>query len=123
MEIDYHVLAIVAGFIVMDIATGFCQACVNKTVDSTVLRLGLWHKSAYIFAIFLALLIEYSTLHMDLGFEVPLTIPVCCYIALTEIVSIVENLGRINPELMDSKLLDFFSLNRNRRNDDGNKNG
>ena len=118
MFIDYHILAIVAAFIVLDIITGFSQACVNKTVDSTILRKGLWHKSAYIFAISLAMLCEYSTLHLDLGFTTPITLPVCAYIALTEIVSIVENLGKINPELLNSKLLDSFSLNKSRRAED-----
>lgn len=116
MLIDYHVLTIVAGFIVLDFVTGFSQACVNKTVDSSILRLGLWHKAAYIFAIAAAVLCEYSTYHLDLGFTAPITIPVCAYIALTELVSIIENLGKINPELANSKLLDFFSLNKNRRN-------
>lgn len=119
--IDYHILSIVAGFIILDIVTGFSQACVNKTVDSTVLRCGLWHKSAYLFAIALAILCEYSTTYLDLGFTAPVTIPVSAYIALTEIVSIIENLGKLNPELAQSKLLDFFSLNKNRRASDGNE--
>ena len=118
MIIDYHILAIVAAFIVLDFITGFSQACVNKTVDSSVLRLGLWHKAAYVFAIAAAVLCEYSTYHLDLGFTAPITIPVCAYISLTELVSIIENLGKINPELANSKLLDFFSMNKNRRNDD-----
>ena len=118
MIIDYHIFVIVAAFIVLDFVTGFSQACVNKTVDSSILRLGLWHKAAYVLAIAAAVLCEYSTYHMDLGFTAPITLPVCAYIALTELVSIIENLGKINPELANSKLLDFFSLNKNRRNND-----
>ena len=118
MSIDYHVFAIVAGFIVLDVVSGFSQACVNKTVDSSVMRRGLWHKSAYILTIFAALLCEYSTIYMDLGFTVPLTAPVCAFICATELVSIIENIGRINPDLAGSKIFEYFSQSKNRRNDD-----
>ena len=115
MQIDWHIMAAVAAFIVADVVTGFSQACANKTLSSVKMRQGLWHKSAYVFAVAVAMLCEYSTNMLDLGFTAPLTIPVCSFIALTELVSIVENLGRLNPDIMGSKLLDFFSNNRSRR--------
>ena len=118
MLVDYHVFAIVAGFIILDVVSGFSQACVNKTVDSSIMRQGLWHKSAYVLTIFVALLCEYSTIYMDLGFTVPLTVPVCIFICTTELVSILENIARINPDIAGSKLFDYFSQNRNRRRDD-----
>lgn len=118
LTIDYHIFAIVAGFIILDIITGFSQAVRNKTVDSTIMRLGLWHKSAYVLAIVLALLCEYATLYLNLGFTLPITTPVCAFICATEIVSIIENLGKINPELLDNGFLDFFSQNKTRRKDD-----
>lgn len=118
LEVDFHVFTIVAGFIVLDVVTGFTQAVVNKTVDSSVMRLGLWHKSAYVLAIILALLCEYSTAYLDLGFTLPITLPICAFIAMTETVSIIENLGKINPELISNGFLDIFSQSRNRRKDD-----
>ena len=118
MLIDYHIFAIVGAFIALDIISGFAQACVNKTVDSTIMRRGLWHKSGFIMVIALAVLCEYSVQYIDLGFTVPLTAPVCGFICATEIVSILENIGRLNPEIANSKLLDFFSMNRNRREGD-----
>lgn len=116
--VDYHMFAIVAGFIILDIISGFSQACVNKTVSSTVMRQGLWHKLAYVLVIVLALLCEYSTYYLELGFEVPITIPVCAFICATELVSIIENIGQINPDIANSKLLDYFSQNKQRRSDD-----
>lgn len=122
MNIDYHVFIIVASFIVLDIVSGFSQACVNKTVDSSVMRRGLWHKTAYILTIVLGVLCEYSVVYIDLGFTIPITLPICGFICATEMVSIVENIGRINPELAGSKLLDYFSQSKSRRNDDGKNN-
>lgn len=118
MQIDWHILAAVAGFIIADIVTGFAQACANKTVSSVKMREGLWHKMAYVFAIALAMLCEYTTMYIDLGFTAPLTVPVATFIAATETVSVVENLGRLNPDITGSKLLDFFAQNRTRRSSD-----
>lgn len=118
LVIDYHVFAIVAAFIVLDIVSGFSQACVNKTVSSTVMRQGLWHKLAYVLVIVLAVLCEYSTEYLELGFHVPITMPVCAFICATELVSIIENIGKINPDIANSKLLDYFSQSRNKRSDD-----
>lgn len=121
MQLDYHIFAIVAAFIVLDVISGFSQACVNHTVDSSVMRRGLWHKAAYILAIALAIVCEYSTGYLDLGFTMPIIAPTCGFISATEIVSIIENLGKLNPEIGNSKLLDFFSLNKNRRENDNDK--
>ena len=118
INIDYHLFIIVSAFIALDVISGFAQACVNKTVDSAIMRRGLGHKAAYVLAIMLALLCEYSAVYIDLGFTLPVVAPVCGFISVTELVSILENLGRINPEIANSKLLDFFSQSRNRRNDD-----
>lgn len=118
MHIDYQILLAVAGFIVLDIVSGFAQACANHTISSVKMREGLYHKSAYIFAIALAMLCEYGTIYLDLGFTAPITTPVCVFICLTEVVSITENLGRLNPELLGSGIFDFFANNKQRRRDD-----
>ena len=105
-------------FIILDIISGFSQAVANKTVDSSIMRRGLWHKLAYVFAIMLAVLCQYGVGYIPLGVTVDLIIPVCSFISLTEIVSIIENLAKLNPDIADSKLLDLFSINRNRRIED-----
>ena len=121
LELDYHLFVIVAGFIALDVISGFGQACVNKTVDSSIMRRGLWHKSAYVLAIMLAVLCEYSAVYIDLGFTLPIVAPVCGFICVTELVSILENLGKLNPEIANSKLLDFFSQSRKRRDGDNDE--
>ena len=116
--IEPQILLVVAGFIILDIITGFSQACVNHTVSSVKMREGLWHKSAYFFAIALAMLCEYGTLYLNLGFTTPITLPVCAFICLTEIVSVLENLGKLNPDILGSSLAGFFANNQQRRRDD-----
>lgn len=101
-------LAITCALIVMDYLTGLAKAVVQKDIDSTKMRDGLWHKAAYVAVIALAEVIEHGQEVVDLGFTVPLIVPACVYIVLTETASILENLGQINPELANSPILQLF---------------
>lgn len=107
---SWHIAAIVTVFIVMDLATGIMQAVANKTLDSTKMRAGLWHKCGFIMAVILAALVEWAMQFIDLGFPLPLFVPVCVFIILTEIVSIFENVCKLSPELANSKLAQLFTI-------------
>lgn len=107
---NWHIVAIVAAFVVMDLATGIMQAVANKTLDSTKMRDGLWHKCGFVMVAILAALVEWAMQFIDLGFTLPLFVPVCVFIILTEIVSIFENVCKLSPELADSKLAQLFNI-------------
>lgn len=106
----WYVAAIVAAFIAMDVVTGIMQAVATKTLDSTKMRAGGWHKCGFIMAIILAALIEWAMQFIDLGFTLPLFMPTCVFIILTETVSIFENVCKLSPELANSKLAKLFSV-------------
>lgn len=96
-------------FSAMDMLTGFLGALVKGNVQSGKMREGLAHKGSFILLIILAWMCELFTANVpDLSFNVPLVIPVCVAIVLTEVVSILENLVIINPELEGSKIFDIF---------------
>lgn len=118
MECNITVYIILGCFILLDVISGFSQAVYNKTVDSTIMRHGLWHKAAYVFAMALANLLEYGSTYLDLGFSIALVYPVAAFIVLTEAVSIFENILKLNPDLAESPLFDLFGNNRKRREDD-----
>ena len=107
---NWHIVAIVAAFIVMDLVTGIMQAVANKTLDSTKMRAGGWHKCGFIMVTILAALVEWTMQFVDLGFTLPLFVPVCVFIVLTEIVSIFENVCQLSPELANSKLAQLFNI-------------
>lgn len=107
---SWHIAAIVAAFIVMDLATGIMQAVANKTLDSTKMRAGVWHKCGFIMVIILAALVEWAMQFIDLGFTLPLFAPVCVFIILTETVSIFENVCKLSPELANTKLAQLFDI-------------
>lgn len=101
-------LCVTGVMIVMDYLTGLAKAVHAKDLSSEQMREGLWHKSAYILVILLAEVIEHAQAWLDLGFDVPLVIPACVYIILTETASIIENIGQLNPSLAGGKLLGMF---------------
>ena len=86
-------------FILFDILTGFLKAAAKHNIDSTALRKGLLHKLSEIVAIVFAFLCEYAVQYIHLGVEIPLVVAVCGYIIIMEIISVLENIVEVNPEL------------------------
>lgn len=109
--------AITAIFIIMDYVTGVANAIMHNQMSSKKMRNGLWHKFAYIVVICTAVLIEWGTQWLGLGFEPPLAIPVLVSIALIEITSILENCVKINPELKTHKVLNIFNKDQDEKTD------
>lgn len=50
--------------------------------------------------------------YVDLGFQVPIAAGVCVYIILMELGSIVENIGKINPDLLPDKVRAILGLDK-----------
>ena len=87
-------------FIILDVFSGLAAAYARREVESPKLRQGLWHKVGYIFVLFCSIVVEWAMNNgMDLGFDLPLVMPICAWISLMEIVSTLENSARINPNL------------------------
>lgn len=107
-------VAIVAGAIVFDLISGLLKAFATKTVSTTVMRQGLYHKSAILLVVLLAIGCEYVMAFIDLGFTFggKLVIGVTTIICLMEIMSILENLSDINPDIKASKIMSFFSSSK-----------
>ncbi len=112
-------IIIVAALIIGDIVSGWIAAIATKSIDSTEMRNGLWHKSAYILVIALAGLIEWgASKGVFFGIEIPVLAAACVYIGVTEITSIIENIAIINPELKDTPLLSLFKRSNNPKGND-----
>lgn len=102
-------LYVVTGcFSLLDFGTGIVQAIKNKSFSSSVMREGLFHKCSLVFFVVFGLLVDYAQTLIDLGVQVPLTIAICSYIILMECGSIMENIGKINPALVPSKIREYF---------------
>lgn len=87
-------------FIILDVISGVAAAYARREIESPKLRQGLWHKVGYVFVLFCSIVIEWAMNNgMDLGFNLPLVVPICAWISLMEIVSTLENSAKINPDL------------------------
>lgn len=104
-------------FNILDFLTGFIAAAQNKEISSSKMREGLFHKLSFLFALVLAALLQYSSTFLDLGFDIPTLGTVSVFIILTECVSIIENLIKLNPEFARNKLFGSIStlINHNQK--------
>ena len=88
----------IAVFIALDIITGLAKALKNDGLNSSVLRVGLWHKSAEILATVGAAAVEYYKPLLGLE-NISILAVVATYICIMEIVSCIENICELNPKL------------------------
>lgn len=108
-EIPWHPIAIATVMMVLDIISGLAGAAKESVIQSGKMREGLWHKAGYFGLIALAAAYEVATVWInfevaELGIgmtapEIPAVTAVCAFIVLTEVVSIVENLCVLNPDI------------------------
>lgn len=104
----YEILAILV-FTITDYITGTIGAIMHGTLSSTKMREGLGHKFAYLCVFFIAWFIDFEMTHIDIGFHGALTPIVTTGIVLVELSSIIENLGKINPELAQTEFMKIFT--------------
>lgn len=104
------------GFIVADYLSGVIKAIKNKELDSTKMRIGLWHKAGFIGAMALGygcqLAVNYDLL--PTAFNAVFG-GVCGYVIITEAISIFENLCALSPELSDSPLAALLKLKEDKK--------
>lgn len=97
---NVYIVGITCMFMLADIVSGFLKAWRAHDVKSRALREGLFHKSAFIGVIALAQLTELAAAKIpQIELNLPITGGICAYIILTEIVSVLENLRDINPDI------------------------
>lgn len=107
-----HSIVVALVFNGFDLLTGVIGACKNKGIQSSKLRDGLFKKIGFILCYFIAWLVdsEGATIGFNLGIDIlPIII---LYVCSTELVSIIENISKINNELLPEKLLELFHIKR-----------
>lgn len=97
-------------FIGIDYLTGIVKAIEKNELSSVKMRVGLFHKFAYVIIIFVGSMIDYAQTLFNIGFEAPISEAVCICIILIEVSSIIENCVIINPELQSTKIGNIFKV-------------
>lgn len=92
-------LIIVLGFIVFDVVTGLIKAGYNGNYNSAIMRQGGFHKSMEVMAMAVAYFVEYAIIYINIGVDVPAVPAVTVYICIMELISILENICAVNPQM------------------------
>ena len=92
-------LIIVLGFIVFDVVTGLIKAGYNGNYNSAIMREGGFHKSVEVMAMAVAYFVEYAIVYINIGVDVPAVPAVTVYICIMELISILENICAVNPQM------------------------
>lgn len=89
----------------LDLITGIVGALRDgEQIKSSKLRDGLFKKVGFIFCYMLGIVINYAENYLTLPFVVDLVPVICSYAIITEVVSIIENIAKINPDILPEKL-------------------
>ena len=108
MKKNMNIYIIACIFVAADYVTGLCKAWATKSFSSSVMRQGLWHKLALVWAMAMGYLTDYAQKLVDIGITAPVGAAVCVYIVLMELVSALENICAMNPDIVPEKLLSLF---------------
>lgn len=96
----------------LDLMTGIVGALRNgEQIKSKKLRDGLFKKVGFIFCYTLGIAINYAGTYLTLPFGVDLVPIICTYAIITEVVSIIENISKINPDILPDKLKELIGYN------------
>lgn len=95
-----------------DLISGFVGAVKNKDIKSSKLRDGMFKKVGFIFCYVLAYLLDSEGNAIGFSVGVKLLPIIITYVCITEVVSILENISKINSDLMPEALKDLFHINK-----------
>lgn len=93
-----------------DFATGIIKGVKKKNVSSSKMRDGLFKKSGYLIIYIVCYMIDKYGKDIGLDLSFSTLSPVICYAVITEIISILENVHGINPNILPDKILEILKL-------------
>lgn len=99
-------------FNVFDFIIGFISAVKSNNVQSSKMRDGLFKKIGFIACYALAFLVDTYGTQVGLNIGVSTLPIIVTYTCLTEIVSIIENIGKINPDILPDFLTKLFNIQK-----------
>ena len=94
----------------LDLITGLLSAVKNKNLNSSKLRDGLFKKVGFVLCYVLSMMVDRFGGQVGFDVGVRFTTVIVSYTVLTEITSIIENICKINTDLLPDKLKELFDL-------------
>ena len=114
---QFYPIIVALVFNALDLVTGIITAVKNKDIQSSKLRDGLFKKVGFVLCYFVAWLID--TQGELIGFQLGTNILpiIILYVCTTELVSVLENISKINPDILPEKLMELFHISNIRKED------
>lgn len=113
MNSQLLITLIVFAFIVFDVIVGLANAYLKHELSSSKMREGLQHKAGEIFLMLLAdgCYFAMTIPPFDkLGIPADIVNLVSVFLVLMELMSIVENICKLNPDLPIAKIFAIFNI-------------
>lgn len=107
---QFYPIIIALIFNVLDLITGIITAVKNKDIQSSKLRDGLFKKVGFILCYFVAWLVDNEASLIGFQLGTPILPIIILYVCTTELVSILENICKINPDILPEKLMELFKI-------------
>ena len=105
-----HQIIVAMCFHLIDLLTGLIGAIKNRELCSAKMRDGIFKKLGFILCYVLAYMVDTQQTAIGLHLDAKILPIVITYAVTTEIVSVIENITKINPDLLPEKLTSFFNL-------------
>ena len=107
---QFYPIIIALIFNALDLITGIITAVKNKDIQSAKLRDGLFKKVGFMLCYFVAWLVDTQGSKIGFQFGVSILPVIILYVCTTELVSILENICKINPDILPEKLMALFHI-------------
>lgn len=114
---QFYTIFIALVFNALDLVTGIITAVKNKDIQSSKLRDGLFKKVGFLLCYFVAWLVDTQGAKIGFQFGVPILPIIILYVCTTELVSILENICKINPDILPEKLMELFHISNVKKED------
>lgn len=108
---QFYPVIVALAFNALDIISGIIVALKNKELQSSKLRDGLFKKIGFILCYFVGWVIDTQGGKVGFNLSVSILPIVVSYVCVTELVSILENITKINADILPDKLKELFHIN------------
>lgn len=112
---QFYPIFIALVFNVLDLITGIIAAIKNKDIKSSKLRDGLFKKVGFMLCYFVAWLVDTQGSRIGFHFGVLILPIIILYVCTTELVSILENICKINTDILPEKLIGLFHITETKK--------
>lgn len=101
---EFYIIVTPMAMACLDLVSGYLAAMHNGEVDSSCMFEGMFKKLSEVLAIVVAKATEFAiavfgAAELGMSTSIPVCTAVCVFITVYELVSVVENIGKMNPTI------------------------